>query len=472
VTKYSLINPNFVTTGSFGIKVCQMFDRIIFTELEKWLTKSNRKPLVIRGARQVGKTTVVGQFSKKFKQYIYLNLELAVDRKPFEEFTTIELLVQSLFFIKNQSLTQRNDTLLFIDEIQEVPEALNILRYFYEDQPGIAVIAAGSMLETLFDKNISFPVGRVEYMVLRPVSFPEFLSAMDEREAINYLQQVPAPTFTHDKLIQLFHTYALIGGMPEVIKEYSENKDLLELSSIFDSLITAYLDDVEKYAGTNAQALHIGHAIRASFGQAGQRIKFEGFGNSPYRSRDMGEALRTLEKALLIELIYPSSDVKLPLLPDYRKSPRLQVLDTGMLNYFAGIQTEILGTDDLNKVYQGTLIEHLVGQELLATQFKSLSALHFWVREKTTSSAEVDYVVPFEGQLIPVEVKSGAEGKLKSLHMFMDLSPHNMAIRFYAGSLHITDAVTPGGKKYKLLNLPYYLVSQIENYLTWFKTQI
>lgn len=109
MTKYSLINPNFVTTSSFEIKVCQMFDRIIFTELEKWLTKSNRKPLVIRGARQVGKTTVVGQFSKKFKQYIYLNLELAVDRKPFEEFTTTELLVQSLFFIKNQSLTQRNE---------------------------------------------------------------------------------------------------------------------------------------------------------------------------------------------------------------------------------------------------------------------------------------------------------------------------------------------------------------------------
>lgn len=250
VTKYSLINPNFVTTSSLGIKVCQMFDRIIFTELEKWLTKSNRKPLVIRGARQVGKTTVVGQFSKKFNQYIYLNLELAVDRKPFEEFTTIELLVQSLFFIKNQSLTQRNDTLLFIDEIQEVPEALNILRYFYEDQPGIAVIAAGSMLETLFDKNISFPVGRVEYMVLRPVSFPEFLSAMGEREAINYLQQVPAPPFTHDKLMQLFHTYALIGGMPEVIAAYSKNKDLLELSSIFDSLIMAYMDDVEKYAGS------------------------------------------------------------------------------------------------------------------------------------------------------------------------------------------------------------------------------
>jgi len=365
-----------------------MFNRLILTELELWADKSNRKPLVIRGARQVGKTTVVNQFASQFKQYIYLNLELPNDKQPFEQFSTIERLVQALFFIKNLSLTQKNSTLIFIDEIQEVPEALNMLRYFYESEPGIAVIAAGSMLETLFDKNISFPVGRVEYKVLRPVSFPEFLEAMGEKEAAQYLKQIPVISFTHAKLLQLFHTYALIGGMPEVIWNYSQNKDLTELSPIYDSMITAYIDDVEKYASTASQVQHIRHSIRASFSQAGKRIKFEGFGNSPYRSRDIGDALRTLEKALLIQLIYPCTDASLPLLPDYKKSPRLQVLDTGMLNYFVGIQKEILGTVDLNKVYQGTLIEHLVGQELLANQFKALSSLNFWVRKKYTSTAE------------------------------------------------------------------------------------
>jgi predicted AAA+ superfamily ATPase len=448
-----------------------MFNRTILNELELWLVKSNRKPLVIRGARQVGKTTVVSQFAGRFEQYIYLNLELPADRQPFEQFSSIELLVQALFFIKNQSLSKKNNTLIFIDEIQEVRAALNTLRYFYEAMPEIAVIAAGSMLETLFDKHISFPVGRVEYKILRPASFPEFLEAVDEKEALQYLSQVPAPVFTHTKFLRLFHTYALIGGMPEIVNNYSQNKDFTALSSIYDSLITSYMDDVEKYTSSASQIQHIRHAIRACFSQAGKRIKFEGFGNSSYRSRDMGESLRTLEKALLIQLVYPCTDVHLPLLPDHKKSPRLQVLDTGMLNYFAGIQKEILGTSDLNKVYQGTLIEHLAGQELLATQFQSLSSLNFWVREKDTSMAEVDYIWPFEGKLIPVEVKSGAEGKLRSLHLFMDIAPHNMAIRFYAGEISITKAISAGGKAYNLLNLPYYLVSQIDQYLPWFEKQ-
>ena len=449
-----------------------MFKRNIITELENWSSKNGRKPLVIRGARQVGKTTVINQFAKRFDQYIYLNLELPNDRQPFEQFNTIEALVQTLFFLKNKTLSKKSSTLIFIDEIQEMPQALNILRYFFESVPEIAVVAAGSMLETLFNKNVSFPVGRVEYKVLRPASFPEFLDAIGESAASDYLETVPAPQFTHSKLLQLFHTYALIGGMPEIVNNYSVNKDLTALQSVYESLIIAYLDDVEKYATTNSQVQYIRHAIRASFSLAGKRIKFEGFGNSSYRSRDMGEALRTLENALLIQLLYPCTDTKLPLLPDHKKSPRLQILDTGMLNYFAGIQKEILGTADLNKVYQGTMIEHLVGQELLASQYNALSSLNFWVREKNTSSAEVDFVWPFEGKLIPIEVKSGTEGKLKSLHLYMDLVSHQMALRFYAGELTITEAVTPGGKKYHLLNLPYYLVSQTDRYLQWFQQKI
>ena len=449
-----------------------MFVRLIIKELEKWAADSGRKPLVIRGARQVGKTTVVNQFAVQFEQYIYLNLELKEDRAPFETYTDIETLVQALFFIKNKKLDIKNKTLLFIDEIQEVPEALNILRYFYELEPGIAVIAAGSMLETLFNKNISFPVGRVEYKVMRPVSFPEFVAAMNETAALQQLQKVPAAAYSHPKLMQLYHTYAIIGGMPEIVNHYAQHKDLSALATIYDSLITSYLDDVEKYAGNASQVLHIRHVIRSSFLLAGKRIKFEGFGNSSYRSREMGEALRTVEKALLLQLVYPNTGATLPLLTDIKKSPRLQVLDTGMLNYFAGIQKEILGTADLNTIYQGTMVEHLTGQEMLACQYLSLSSLHFWVREKKDSSAEVDYLFSFDGKLIPVEVKSGTEGKLKSLHIFMNMAPHTMAVRFYAREMSITEATTLTGKKYKLLNLPYYLVSQLENYLIWFQKQV
>ena len=427
-----------------------------------------RKPLVIRGARQVGKTTLVNQFAAQYEQYIYLNLELSEDKEPFENFTSIENLINTLFFLKNKTLAKKSTTLIFIDEIQEVPKALNILRYFYELVPEISVIAAGSMLETLFDKNISFPIGRVEYKVIRPVSFPEFLSAIDETAALEQLTQVPLAAFAQTKLLNLFHTYALIGGMPEIVQNYATHKDLVILGPIYDSLISGYMDDVEKYAKSNSQILHLRHCIQSSFAQAGKRIKFEGFGNSAYKSREMGESLRTLEKALLMQLVYPSTTATLPMVPDIKKSPRLQILDSGLLNYFVGIQKEIIGTDDLNSIYQGTLIEHLIGQELLAFQYNALSALHFWVREKKESTAEVDYLFQYDGLIIPIEVKSGKEGTLKSLHSYMDIAPHNFAIRFYAGALNITAAITQKGKHYQILNLPYYLGSQIEKYIAWF----
>ena len=445
-----------------------MFKRKLLLELEKWRQNIPRKPLVIRGARQVGKTTLVNQFAAQYEQYIYLNLELSEDKEPFENFTSIENLINTLFFLKNKTLAKKSTTLLFIDEIQEVPKALNILRYFYELAPEISVIAAGSMLETLFDKNISFPIGRVEYKVIRPVSFPEFLSAIGENAALEQLTQVPVAAFAQSKLLSLFHTYALIGGMPEIVQHYATHKDLVALGPIYDSLISGYMDDVEKYAKSNAQILHIRHCIQNSFAQAGKRIKFEGFGNSAYKSREMGESLRTLQKALLIQLVYPCTSASLPMVPDIKKSPRLQILDTGLLNYFVGIQKEIIGTNDLNSIYQGTLIEHLIGQELLAFQYNALSALHFWVREKKESTAEVDYLFQYDGLIIPIEVKSGKEGTLKSLHSYMDIATHNFAIRFYAGALNISDAITQNGKQYKILNLPYYLGSQIEQYFAWF----
>ena len=445
-----------------------MFNRQLLLELEKWRIREPRKPLVLRGARQVGKTTLVNQFATQYEQHIYLNLELSEDKEPFLNFTSIDNLINTIFFLKNKSIANKSSTLIFIDEIQEVPKALNTLRYFYELAPEISVIAAGSMLESLFDKNISFPIGRVEYKVIRPVSFPEFLSAIGESAALEQLEMVPIAAFAHTKLLALFHKYALIGGMPEIVQHYAKHKDLVALSPIYDSLINGYVDDVEKYAKSNMQILHIRHCIQSSFTQAGKRIKFEGFGNAPYKSREMGESLRTLEKALLLQLIYPCTTTNLPMVPDIKKSPRLQILDTGLMNYYVGIQKDIIGTKDLNNIYQGTLIEHLIGQELLAFQFNALSALHFWVKEKKESTAEVDYLFPFDGLVIPIEVKSGKVGALKSLHSFMDLTTHNMAIRFYAGSLNVTDATTQNGKKYQILNLPYYLASQIEKYIAWF----
>jgi len=446
-----------------------MFDREILNRLAKWNADSTRKPLILRGARQVGKTTVVNAFALAFPQYIYLNLEEAVDQTLFKDNPNIDTLVQNIFLTKNQLFARRGETLLFIDEIQQFPKAINMLRYFYEKYPEIAVIAAGSLLETIFSKGLSFPVGRVDFMVIRPVSFPEFLGAMGEELVLEQLLNIPANDFAHTRLLQLFHIYALIGGMPEAVNKYAGTKDLTALSAIYERLIEAYIDDVEKYTTYDQSIQVIRHCIRISFQLAGNRIKFQHFGRSNYNSREVGEALRTLEKTYLLSLLYPTIDTVLPLMPDLKRSPRLQVLDTGMMNYFLGLRSDILGTNDLSNIHQGIIIEHMVGQEILASQFNVLSRLNFWVREKAGSSAEVDYVYLFESQLIPIEVKSGKDGTLRSLHQFMDEAPHDMAIRFYAGKLHLTQVTTPTGKSYRLLSLPYYLASQTEKYIAWFK---
>jgi uncharacterized protein len=448
-----------------------MFHREILHRLAAWKAESNRKPLILRGARQVGKTTVVNSFGSGFSQYIYLNLEESADQNLFAENPGIETLVQNIFLTKDLQFALRRETLIFIDEIQQYPKAINLLRYFYEKYPEIAVIAAGSLLETIFSRGLSFPVGRVDFMVIRPASFPEFLSAMGQTQVLEQLSNVPANEFAHSRLLQLFHVYALIGGMPEVVNEYATTKDFTALSAIYERLLTAYVDDVEKYTTNDHFVQVVRHCIRASFLQAGSRIKFQHFGRSEYSSREVGEALRTLEKTYLLSLLYPTTDAVLPILPDLKRSPRLQVLDTGMMNYFLALRTNILSTSDLNNIHQGVIIEHLVGQELLASQFNVLSRLDFWVREKVGSSAEVDYVFLFESKLIPIEVKSGKDGTLRSMHLFMDEAPHDMAIRFYAGKLQLTKVSTPSGKTYRLLSLPYYLASQTEKYIAWLKTE-
>lgn len=211
----------------------------------------------------------------------------------------------------------------------------------------------------------------------------------------------------------------------------------------------------------------IRHVINTCFLEAGSRIKFQGFGNSNYGSREVGEAMQTLQKVMILQLIYPTTNTQIPLLPDRKKSPRLQVLDTGMLNYFAGLQKELISTKNLEAVFKGKVAEHIVGQELLATQYNILNDLHFWVREKKTSVAEVDFVIPYNGHIIPIKVKSGTSGTLRSLHAFMDAADHTIAVRLYGSVLKIDKVKTLKGKEYTLLNLLYYLAGKIEVYLDW-----
>jgi uncharacterized protein len=448
-----------------------MYRRKLLDELEKWRRSSNRKPMIIRGARQVGKTTLVKDFAQQYRQFIYLNLERKEDAVIFQNYSRFSRLVEAIFFLKDQDF-QIEDTLIFIDEIQEVPAAINLLRYFYEDFPQLHVIAAGSLLEAVLNENTTMPVGRVEFKVLRPMSFEEFLNAIGEKAALTQYQNIPIANFAHNKLLDLFHTYTLIGGMPEIVKSYAENRNLNALRPIYESLLVTYINDIEKYARNSSMVQVIRHVLRSMSNEAGNRIIFQNFGQSNYGSREVGEALRTIEKALLLYLVYPCTVTSLPLFPDKKKSPRLQLLDTGLMNHLAGIQKEIIGSTTLDQVYKGKVVEHIVGQELRASQFGILNELYCWTREKKDATSEIDYIYVFDGKMIPVEVKSGTTGRLRSLHAFMEQTPHSFAVRVYSGSLEIKQLSAPNGKDFYLLNLPYYLSGQLEGYLAWMQWQI
>jgi predicted AAA+ superfamily ATPase len=442
------------------------YKRNIEIWLDGWKKKEKRKPLVLRGARQVGKTTVVRKFGNNYKQYIELNLEKKQDARLFHEISNVHELTEAIFLIHKKRISEE-DTLLFIDEIQAVPEAINQLRYFYEELPWLHVIAAGSLLETLLHDDLRIPVGRVEYAVLRPVCFEEYLSAMGESGALDFYKRLPVPEYAESTLLDHFHKFTLLGGMPEIIEEYAQHRDMQVLGSIYRSLQESYKNDVDKYASNSTMVQTLRIAIDSLPLEAGQRIKFEGFGKTNYSSRQMGEALRTLEKALLLNLLYPTTQTDFPLMPNKRKSPRLQILDTGLLNFFGGLQTQLLLIKDLNAIHGGKVIEHMVGQEILASSFNIDHKLQWWSREEKHSMAEVDFILPIDGKIIPVEVKAGATGSLKSLLLMMDLLPHPYAIRLYAGKMGIDEIKTNKDKKVYLLNLPYFLAGRLEDYAKW-----
>ncbi len=445
-----------------------MFNRSALTYLEQWKTSSNRKPLIIRGARQVGKTTLVKQFAKTYKQHISLNLEKESDRNFFEITDDVKKIVETLFLSKNLS-SNVNDTLLFIDEIQESPKAIHLLRYFYEEIPDLHIISAGSLLEFAMHKVSNFPVGRVEYLYLYPLNFLEYLEAIKHYEALEHLNQIPIKSFAHKPLLELFNRFAIIGGMPEVIKVFIDNNHgLVDLPKIYESIWSTYQNDVEKYAKSETERKVIKHIMATAQNYVDLRIKFQNFGNSNYRSREVGEAMRSLDDAKIIQLIYPTTDIEIPIKPDLKKSPRLQFLDTGLVNHSLGLQSQMIGLNNLCTTYKGAIIPHLITQELISLNTLSSKNPHFWVREKKQSSSEIDLVFQHDNKIIPIEIKSGSTGSLKSLHQFIEMTNHPYAIRIYEGEYKIEKTKTPSGVPYLLMNIPYYLGTKIPEYIDYF----
>jgi predicted AAA+ superfamily ATPase len=448
-----------------------MFKRNILEKLSVWAGKENRKPLILRGSRQVGKTTIVKMFAEQFDTYLYLNLEDTRAKALFDTDKPTDDLLTAIYLFCNKPRL-KNHTLLFIDEIQNSPAAVARLRYFYEESPEIHVIAAGSLLESLIDMHISFPVGRVEYLAVHPCGFDEFLGAMDETELAKAVQNCAIPDGLHTKTMDLFNTFTLIGGMPEIVAHYAKHKDLVSLNDIYETLLAGYKDDVEKYARNELMRHIIRYILQEGWQFAAQRITLGNFAGSSYKAREMGEAFRTLEKTMLLELVYPTTNTSLPMTSDLKRSPKLIWVDTGLVNYVANIQKEIFGAKDILDVWRGDIAEQIVAQELIANDYNVSSKRKYWMRDKKGSNAEIDFIIQKDSRIVPIEVKSGHNAKLKSLQMFMENSLADIAVRVWSQPFSIDEITLPTGKKYKLYNVPFYYAGRLKQILEKYETVI
>lgn len=440
-----------------------MFKRKILEKLEEWKNADRHKPLILRGARQVGKTTLVNGFGSHFENYLYFNMERNENVKLFEMDINIDDLV-SMLFASLGKIKKDGKTLIFIDEIQNSPKTIALLRYFYEQRPDLYVVAAGSLLENLIDVKVSFPVGRVQYLALRPCSFYEFLGAIDKNELLAILSQKPELTVAfHEQLMHQFNQYAIIGGMPEAIQQYAETKDVVAIEDVYETLVQAYKDDAEKYVVGNKLTDTVRFILSYGWAFAGETITLGNFANSGYKSREVGDAFRLLEKAMLLELVYPVSSTQMPVIPETRRMPKLIWFDTGLVNYQAGIRSEIIGSTDMVDAWRGHIAEQITAQELLALEDRVGQHRAFWA--KPNNGAEVDFIISHNSKLYPIEVKSGVNSHLRSLQVFMDNSNVDVAIRIWSKPYSVDEIKTVNGKAFKLINLPFYLIGRIHDIL-------
>lgn len=446
-----------------------MYRRDLIVQLREWADRKRRKPLVLRGARQVGKTTLVEEFGREFDAFIKLNLEKEDEADIFRRFDNVDEVWKYICLRNHISQDREKKVLLFIDEIQQEPRAVALLRYFYEDLPWVFVIAAGSRLQVLTKRKISFPVGRVEYMTLRPFSFLEYLEAKGHADWVDLVKRIEAHKFLHGEILAEFNNFALIGGMPEAVSEYIESNDVERLSRVYNSLIKAYTEDVAKFVKNEEQSKVMQHVLTTAWSSSAEIIKFVNFGESNFSSKQVHAAMNILEKAYLLSLDYPITSTTLPALPSKRRSPKLIMLDSGLTNFMAGIQIEYLQNKDLLDTWRGRAAEQIVAQELrpvLDRHYRESQC--FWLRDKAGSTAEVDFIWQDKSGIVPIEVKSGTNARLKSIHTFVNnCTAPVTAIRVWSGEFSVQELNTSdaNNKSFKLVNLPFYYVGLIDKVL-------
>lgn len=432
--------------------------RSIEEELLRWKSDPYRMPLLIRGARQVGKSFVIEKFGKEnFVQTVTVNFELKPALKDcFRDLDPKKILREIELTLKVQ--IRSRDTLLFLDEIQLCPEAIASLRYFKELMGDLHVIAAGSLLEfALVDKQISFPVGRVQSIYMRPLSFLEFLDVMEEHQLVQFILDFEWTTevglAVHERFMEWVKIYFFVGGMPGAVARYQMTESLQDCQNYLLTLIDLYRADMAKYA-TKTQYRYLQILFDRAPESIGLRFKYA-FIDPDAKSRDLRTALDQLSWAGLLNPVLATSAGGMPLQSQVKaKVQKLLYLDIGMLQTALNVDPLLFFREELTLIHAGALAEQFVGQELIAyANPYDRKQLHFWEREKKGSDAEVDYVLPVGAHVIPVEVKAGSAGKLRSMHLFLEEKKSPFGIRICSAIPSQTQSI---------LTLPFYLISQLQ----------
>jgi len=439
--------------------------RDLTEKLIQWKTDSLRKPLLIRGARQVGKSWLVREFGKEnFENLVEINFELRPELKSCFEKPDPSGIIQTLEVILSVDIIP-GKILLFIDEIQEQPMAIKALRYFYELLPELHVIAAGSLLEFAGEaENFSSPVGRIQNYFLNPMSFGEFLTASGEVKFRVYLKELKITESIPDSLFQkgrtLLKQYLYTGGMPETVKDYIDTGSFQRINEIHMTLLQNYRQDFGKY-GRKVKYEHLEAVFSHITGTVGSKLKYSKV-STEIAGRELKKALDLLNKAQVVQKIILSSGTGIPLKAHVKENHfKVQFLDVGLMQSDMGINKETFLSEDILATYHGAVAEQYVGQQLMALQPNYMSPeLFFWQRENRSSNAEVDFLYQTGSTILPVEVKSGKTGTLKSLRIFLDEKKAPFGVRFSMHPLSYTD---------KLLSIPLFAVEALPSLIDQIK---
>lgn len=454
-----------------------ILDRHELSYLKAWATRASRKPLVIRGARQVGKSTLVREFARLARMtLVEINLERNPELGQAFEIADPGHVLATLTLLTGHAVTP-GETLLFLDEVQAVPRALATLRYFYEEMPDLHVVAAGSLLElALEEKGFSMPVGRIEYLNLGPMHFEDFLVAVGQPRLAEHLRTFelagnPFPDALHRQCLGLLRQYWVVGGLPEAVAAYASTTagppgDFVHVARIQQNLLATYRDDFSKYShGRLRDRMQL--VFDRLPAMVGRKFAYVGVSRE-HRAAELADALTHLCMARVAWKVRRTAANGLPLDAEvYERYFKCLTVDVGIMCAALRLNVVDLGREDPVLVNGGAVAEQFVGQHLLASgPHYETPTLHYWAREAKSASAEIDYVTTIGPCIVPVEVKAGTTGSLRSLHQFLAEKRCDFGVRFNADRpslMEDTRQLADGSTiSFRLLSLPLYLVGQIQ----------